>query len=114
MAHKCRYEDFNMTDIVNLAKTHHLSLGIIYNPFGAWLHDKVNSRRGMFMTGFIGIVVTTSCVAAFSAEYSDTTSRAGNGLAIFFLFLYLTFQGYVGRLGYNYEFVCPAKLIFFF
>ncbi|KAK2775178.1 hypothetical protein FQN52_004059 [Onygenales sp. PD_12] len=87
----------------NLGMTGHMPLllialwlttaGLIYNPLGAWLHDKVNSRRWMFMTGFIGIVVTTSCLAAMSAEYGHTKNRVGNGLGIFFIFLYLAFQG---------------------
>ncbi|KAL2010673.1 hypothetical protein VTN00DRAFT_6480 [Thermoascus crustaceus] len=67
--------------------------GVIYNPLGAWLHDKVNSRRGMFITGFVGIVVTTSCLAAMTAEYAGTKNRVGNGFGIFFMFLYLAFQG---------------------
>jgi hypothetical protein len=71
---------------------------VIYNPLGAWLHDKVNSRRGMFITGFIGIVVTTSCLAAMTAEYAGTTNRVGNGFGIFFIYLYLAFQGYVCHL----------------
>lgn len=67
--------------------------GLIYNPGGAWLQDKVNSRRGMFLVGFIGIVVTTSCLAAMTAKYAGTLNRVGNGLGIFFIFLYLAFQG---------------------
>ncbi|BCR88819.1 putative MFS sugar transporter [Aspergillus chevalieri] len=67
--------------------------GLIYNPLGAWLHDKVNSRRGMYITGFVGIIVTTSCLAAMTAEYAGTTNRVGNGFGIFFMFLYLAFQG---------------------
>jgi nitrate/nitrite transporter NarK len=68
-------------------------LGLIYNPLGSWLHDKVNSRRGMFMTGFVGIIVTTSCLSAMTAEYAGTSNRAGNAMGIFFIFLYLAFQG---------------------
>ncbi|KAL1983462.1 hypothetical protein VTN96DRAFT_10283 [Rasamsonia emersonii] len=67
--------------------------GLIYNPLGSWLHDKVNSRRGMFMTDFVGIIVTTSCLAAMTAEYAGTKNRAGNAMGIFFIFLYLAFQG---------------------
>ncbi|EEH05293.1 sugar transporter [Histoplasma capsulatum G186AR] len=87
----------------NLGMTGHMPLllsalwlttaGLIYNPGGAWLHDKVNSRRGMFIIGFIGIVVTTSCLAAMTARYAGTLNRVGNGLGIFFIFLYLAFQG---------------------
>lgn len=69
------------------------SPGIIYNPLGAWLHDKVNSRRGMYITGFAGIVLSTSCLAAMTAEYAGTTNKVGNGFGIFFIFLYLAFQG---------------------
>ncbi|KAK2814040.1 hypothetical protein FQN50_000444 [Emmonsiellopsis sp. PD_5] len=78
----------------NLGMTGHMPLllvalwlttaGLIYNPLGAWLHDKVNSRRWMFMTGFIGIVITTSCLAAMSAEYGETKNRVGNGLGMGF------------------------------
>ncbi|KAJ5358755.1 uncharacterized protein N7496_011168 [Penicillium cataractarum] len=67
--------------------------GLIYNPLGAWLHDRVNSRRGMYITGFIGIIVTTSCLAAMTAEYAGTTNRVGNGFGILFIYLYLAFQG---------------------
>ncbi|KAJ5683080.1 hypothetical protein N7462_006245 [Penicillium macrosclerotiorum] len=67
--------------------------GLIYNPLGAWLHDKVNSRRGMFITGFVGIIVTTSCLAAMTAEYAGTSNRVGNGFGILFIYLYLAFQG---------------------
>ncbi|KAL1956106.1 hypothetical protein VTO42DRAFT_7625 [Malbranchea cinnamomea] len=67
--------------------------GLIYNPLGAKLHDIVNSRRWMYIIGFIGVVVTTSCLAAMTAEYAGTTNRVGNGFGIFFIFLYLAFQG---------------------
>lgn len=67
--------------------------GLIYNPLGAWLHDKVNSRRRMYITGFVGIIITTSCLAAMTAEYAGTKNRVGNGFGILFMFLYLAFQG---------------------
>ncbi|KAK4950817.1 hypothetical protein LTR10_010810 [Elasticomyces elasticus] len=67
--------------------------GLIYNPGGAWLHDKVNSRRWMFMVGTAGCLVTTACLCAMIAEYAGTTNRVGNGFGIFFIFLYLAFQG---------------------
>ncbi|KAE8328868.1 general substrate transporter [Aspergillus sergii] len=67
--------------------------GVIYNPLGAWLHDKVNSRRGMYITGFVGIIISTSCLAAMTSEYAGTTNRVGNGFGIFFIYLYLAFQG---------------------
>lgn len=67
--------------------------GVIYNPGGAWLHDKVNSRRWMFITGFAGIVITTSCLAAMIACFAGTDNRAGNSMGVFFMFLYLAFQG---------------------
>ncbi|KAK8027820.1 major facilitator superfamily protein [Apiospora marii] len=66
---------------------------LIYNPGGAWLHDKVNSRRWMFITGFIGIIITTSCLAAMIARFAGTDNRAGNAMGVFFIFLYLAFQG---------------------
>lgn len=69
--------------------------GLIYNPFGAWLHDRVNSRRGMYLFGTTGVLITTSLIAAMVAEFAGTTNRAGNAMGIFFIFLYLTFQGYV-------------------
>ncbi|KAJ5616241.1 hypothetical protein N7537_001355 [Penicillium hordei] len=59
--------------------------GLIYNPLGAWLHDKVNSRRGMYMTGFVGIIISTSCLAAMTAQYAGTTNKVGNGFGIFFI-----------------------------
>jgi hypothetical protein len=49
----------------------------------------------MFMTGFVGIIVTTSCLAAMTAEYAGTSNKVGNAMGIFFIFLYLAFQGYV-------------------
>ncbi|KAF2466989.1 general substrate transporter [Lindgomyces ingoldianus] len=87
----------------NLGETGHMPLllsalwlttaGLIYNPGGAWLHDKINSRRGMYMFGLGGCLLTTSLIAAMTAEFAGTTNRAGNGMGIFFIFLYLTFQG---------------------
>ncbi|KAK7704993.1 hypothetical protein SLS57_010276 [Botryosphaeria dothidea] len=67
--------------------------GVIYNPLGAWLHDKVNSRRTMYMIGFAGIIVTTSILAAMTAEYAGTTNRAGNAIGVLMMFLYLAMQG---------------------
>ncbi|KAH7077809.1 general substrate transporter [Paraphoma chrysanthemicola] len=67
--------------------------GVIYSPLGAWLHDKVNSRRGMFMTGFAGTVLTVSLLVIMLDLYSSTTNKAGNAAAIFLVFFYLTFQG---------------------
>lgn len=49
----------------------------------------------MYITGFVGIIITTSCLAAMTAEYAGTKNRVGNGFGIFFMFLYLAFQGYV-------------------
>jgi MFS family permease len=87
----------------NLGETGHMPLllsavwlttaGLIYNPFGAWLHDRVNSRRGMYLVGLIGCLITTSLLAAMTASYAGTSNRAGNTLGIFFIFLYLAFQG---------------------
>ena len=67
--------------------------GLIYNPGGAWLHDRVNSRRGMFMVGTAGCLVTTSCLSAMIARYAGTSNQVGNGFGVFFIFLYLAFQG---------------------
>lgn len=47
----------------------------------------------MYMVGFAGIVVTTSCLAAMTSEYVGTTNKVGNGFGIFFIYLYLAFQG---------------------
>lgn len=49
----------------------------------------------MYITGFVGIIATTSCLAAMTAEYAGTKNQVGNGFGIFFMFLYLAFQGYV-------------------
>ncbi|KAK5048527.1 hypothetical protein LTR84_005617 [Exophiala bonariae] len=67
--------------------------GVIYNPLGAWLHDRVNSRRWMFMVGTFGCLITTSGLAGCIAQYSGTTNEAGNAAGVFFVFLYLAFQG---------------------
>ncbi|RNJ55771.1 hypothetical protein D7B24_008199 [Verticillium nonalfalfae] len=67
--------------------------GVIYNPLGAWLHDKVNSRRWMFIVGLFGCLITTSGFAACIAEFSGTSNQAGNAAGVFFVFLYLAFQG---------------------
>ena len=67
--------------------------GLIYNPGGAWLHDKVNSRRKMYITGFIGIIITTSVMSAMIALYAGTDNQAGNAIGVLFMFLYLAFQG---------------------
>ncbi|KAF5671205.1 sugar transporter [Fusarium heterosporum] len=67
--------------------------GLIYNPGGAWLHDKVNSRRKMYMTGFAGIVVTTSIYCAMVSLYAGTDNKVGNAIGVLFMFLYLAFQG---------------------
>jgi hypothetical protein len=61
--------------------------GLIYNPHGAWLHDKIHSQRGMYLTGLFGCLITTSLLAAMTVEYSGTTNRAGNAMGIFFIFL---------------------------
>jgi hypothetical protein len=75
--------------------------GLIYNPLGAWLHDRVNSRRGMFLVGTTGCLVTTACLAAMIAEYAGTTNQVGNGFGVFFIFLYLAFQGTGTYSGYE-------------
>ncbi|CRK22818.1 hypothetical protein BN1723_012789 [Verticillium longisporum] len=67
--------------------------GVIYNPLGAWLHDKVNSRRWMFIVGLFGCLITTSGFAACIAEFSGTSNQAGNAAGVFLVFLYLAFQG---------------------
>jgi nitrate/nitrite transporter NarK len=67
--------------------------GLIYNPGGAWLHDKVNSRRKMYMTGFVGIIITTSIYCAMISQYAGTGNKAGNAIGVLFMFLYLAFQG---------------------
>lgn len=53
--------------------------GLIYNPGGAWLQDKINSRRTMFITGLCGCLVTTACLSAMIATYAGTTNKVGNG-----------------------------------
>ncbi|PYH78319.1 MFS general substrate transporter [Aspergillus uvarum CBS 121591] len=51
-----------------------LLLRIIYNPLGAWLHDRVNSRRKMYIVGFFGIIISTSCLAGMTPQtFCDTT-----------------------------------------
>ncbi|KAF2178723.1 sugar porter family MFS transporter [Zopfia rhizophila CBS 207.26] len=87
----------------NLGETGHIPLllsavwlttaGLIYNPGGAWLHDKINSRRKMYIFGLFGCLITTTLLAAMTAEFAGTTNRAGNAMGIFFIFLYLAFQG---------------------
>ena len=67
--------------------------GCLYNPGGAWLHDKVNSRRLMYMIGIAGCLVTTSLLCAMIATYGGTTNKGGNAAGVFFVFFYLTFQG---------------------
>lgn len=68
--------------------------GVNYNPLGAWLHDKVNSRRGMDINAFVGIIVTTSTLAAMTVEYAGTMHRGGNAVGILMMYLYLAFQGH--------------------
>lgn len=67
--------------------------GLIYNPSGAWLHDRVNSRRKMFLTGLFGCLIFTTLLTAMIASFAGTTNRAGNAMGVLFVFLYLTFQG---------------------
>ncbi|KEF62062.1 uncharacterized protein A1O9_00034 [Exophiala aquamarina CBS 119918] len=67
--------------------------GLIYNPLGAWLHDKVNSRRFMYMFGTAGCLVTTAILCALLATYAGTTNTGGNAGGVLMTFLYLTFQG---------------------
>ncbi|KAI9649428.1 hypothetical protein NHQ30_002004 [Ciborinia camelliae] len=67
---------------------------VIYNPLGAWLHDQVNSRRLMFLTGLTGCLITTSCLVGVTAVYAGTDNKIANGFGIFFIFFYLTFQGH--------------------
>ncbi|KAK0100275.1 hypothetical protein ONS96_007557 [Cadophora gregata f. sp. sojae] len=66
---------------------------LIYNPLGAWLHDKVNSRRGMYLTGNCGQVITLSILTALTAQHAGTETKVGNGFAVLIIFLYLAFQG---------------------
>ena len=47
------------------------------------------------MFGTAGCLVTTILLAAMVAKYAGTTNTAGNAAGIFFLFFYLTVQGYV-------------------
>jgi hypothetical protein len=47
----------------------------------------------MYITGFVGIICTTSCLAAMTAQYAGTTNLVGNGFGILFIYLYLAFQG---------------------
>jgi MFS family permease len=47
----------------------------------------------MYLAGLIGCLITTLLLAAMTASYSGTTNRAGNAMGIFFIFLYLAFQG---------------------
>lgn len=47
----------------------------------------------MYMIGFSGIIVTTSILAAMTAEYVGTTNKAGNAIGVLMMFLYLAFQG---------------------
>lgn len=68
---------------------------MIYNPLGAWLHDKVNSRRWMFMVGLFGSLVATAGLAGCIAQYAGTDNKAGNAAGVFFIFLFLAFQGCV-------------------
>jgi hypothetical protein len=77
----------------SVRKTNQDVTGVIYNPFGAWLHDRVNSRRWMFMVGTFGCLITTSGLAGCIAQYSGTGNKAGNAAGVFFIFLYLAFQG---------------------
>ncbi|KAH8807131.1 general substrate transporter [Xylogone sp. PMI_703] len=65
----------------------------IYNPLGAWLHDKVNSRRLMYVIGMIGQLVTVSGLTAMAGAYGGTSNKVGNGFGIFFIFFYLLWQG---------------------
>ncbi|OCT53938.1 sugar transporter [Cladophialophora carrionii] len=68
--------------------------GVIYNPLGAWLHDRVNSRRFMYMFGTFGCLITTSILCALLATYAGhPDAKAGNAGGVFIVFLYLTFQG---------------------
>ncbi|KMU84087.1 low-affinity L-arabinose transport system proton symport protein [Coccidioides immitis H538.4] len=67
----------------NLGMTGHMPLllsalwlttaGLIYNPLGAWLHDKVNSRRMMYIVGFVGIFITR--LLLHDSRYARTTNR---------------------------------------
>lgn len=47
----------------------------------------------MYIVGFVGIIITTSCLAAMTAQYAGTKNRVGNGFGIFSIYLYLAFQG---------------------
>lgn len=49
----------------------------------------------MFIVGLIGCLVTTSGLAGCIAQYAGTTNKAGNAAGVFFIFLYLAFQGLV-------------------
>jgi len=71
-----------------------ITTGVIYNPTGAWLHDRINSRRFMYMFGTTGALVTISILCALLATYeAHPNDKGGNAGAVFIIFLYLTFQG---------------------
>ena len=58
--------------------------GLIYNPGGAWLHDRVNSRRGMLLVGTAGCLFCTVMLVVCSAVWGGTSNKVGNGFGIFF------------------------------
>lgn len=47
----------------------------------------------MYITGFVGIIITTSVLAAMTSEYAGTTNKGGNAVGVLFMFLYLACQG---------------------
>lgn len=47
------------------------------------------------MFGLMGCLITTSGLAGCVAQYAGTSNKGGNAAGVFFIFLYLAFQGYV-------------------
>lgn len=67
--------------------------GVFYNPISAWLHDKLNSRRSMFLVGLVGCLFSVTLLAELTAVYGGGPNKVANGFAVFAIFFYCVWEG---------------------
>lgn len=71
----------------------------IYTTWAAFLNwinslllDRVG-RRPVLILGLTGCILMITIYTVMVAEYAGSTNRAGNAMAVLFLFLFVTFYG---------------------
>jgi MFS family permease len=67
----------------------YVTVAALMNVLSAFIIDKVG-RRKLIIFGLIACSLDLACEAAMVAKFSGTDNKVGNGLGVFFLFLYVT------------------------